>query len=69
MSAVATPSVIQGRGEWGDRVKARYVAVAPMADTVAGWTAGAPRFEEIISAFNVPPAVIDVASHEQDVRG
>jgi uncharacterized protein (TIGR03083 family) len=41
----------------------------PMAGTLAGWTAGAPRFEEAVSAFNIPPAVIDVASHEQDVRG
>lgn len=47
---------------------ARYKG-RPMTDTLAGWTAGAPQFEEIISAFNVPPAVIDVASHEQDIRG
>ena len=32
-------------------------------------TEGAPQFEEIIGAFNVPQAVIDVASHEQDIRG
>jgi uncharacterized protein (TIGR03083 family) len=47
---------------------ARYKG-RPMTDTLAGWAAGAPEFEEIISAFNVPPVVIDVASHEQDVRG
>jgi len=47
---------------------ARYKG-RPMTQTLAGWTAGAPRFEEIISAFNVPQAVIDVASHEQDIRG
>jgi uncharacterized protein (TIGR03083 family) len=47
---------------------ARYKG-RPMTQTLAGWTAGAPRFEEIISAFDVPPAVIDVASHEQDIRG
>ena len=40
-----------------------------MTQTLAGWTAGAPRFEEAIGAFNVPQAVIDVASHEQDIRG
>jgi hypothetical protein len=40
-----------------------------MSRTLAGWTAGAPRFEEVISAFDIPPAVIDVASHEQDIRG
>jgi len=41
----------------------------PMAQTLAGWTELAPRFEEIIAAFNVWPAVIDVACHEQDIRG
>jgi uncharacterized protein (TIGR03083 family) len=47
---------------------ARYTG-RPMTQTLAGWTAGGPQFEEIISAFRVPPAVIDVASHEQDIRG
>jgi uncharacterized protein (TIGR03083 family) len=47
---------------------ARYKG-RPMTQTLAGWTAGAPRFEEAIGAFNVPQAVIDVASHEQDIRG
>jgi uncharacterized protein (TIGR03083 family) len=47
---------------------ARY-AGRPMTQTLAGWTAGAPQFEEIIGAFKVPQAVIDVASHEQDIRG
>jgi uncharacterized protein (TIGR03083 family) len=47
---------------------ARYKG-RPMTRTLAEWTAGAPQFEEIISAFDVPPAVIDVASHEQDIRG
>jgi uncharacterized protein (TIGR03083 family) len=46
---------------------ARYKG-RPMTRTLAGWTAGAPQFEEIISALGVPPAVIDVASHEQDIR-
>lgn len=41
----------------------------PMAQTLAGWTDLAPRFEEVIGAFKVWPAVIDVASHEQDIRG
>jgi len=47
---------------------ARY-AGRPMTQTLAGWSAGAPQFEEAIGAFNVPQAVIDVASHEQDIRG
>jgi uncharacterized protein (TIGR03083 family) len=40
-----------------------------MARTLAGWAEQAPRFEEIVAAFEVWPAVIDVASHEQDIRG
>jgi uncharacterized protein (TIGR03083 family) len=41
----------------------------PMAQTLTGWTSMAPRFEEIVAALEVWPAVIDVASHEQDIRG
>ena len=41
----------------------------PMAQTLAGWADNAPAFEEIVAAFEVWPAVIDVASHEQDIRG
>jgi uncharacterized protein (TIGR03083 family) len=41
----------------------------PITQTLAGWTKMAPRFEEIVAAFDVVPAVIDVASHEQDIRG
>jgi len=41
----------------------------PMTQTLAGWTDLAPRFEEVVAAFKVWPAVIDVASHEQDIRG
>jgi hypothetical protein len=40
-----------------------------MTGTLAGWAEMAPRFEEIVAAFEVWPAVIDVASHEQDIRG
>lgn len=48
--------------------------VARLADVGAGgllelWAAAAARFEEIIDAFRIWPAVIDVASHEQDIRG
>jgi uncharacterized protein (TIGR03083 family) len=41
----------------------------PMAQTLTGWTGTAPQFEEIVAAFEIWPAVIDVASHEQDIRG
>jgi hypothetical protein len=41
----------------------------PIVRTLAGWAELAPRFEEIVAAFGVVPAVIDLASHEQDIRG
>jgi len=47
---------------------ARFASV-PVRERLARWSAAAPQFEEIISAFRVWPAVIDVASHEQDIRG
>jgi uncharacterized protein (TIGR03083 family) len=47
---------------------ARYSGRA-MTQTLASWTDLAPQFEEIVAAFEVWPAVIDVASHEQDIRG
>jgi uncharacterized protein (TIGR03083 family) len=47
---------------------ARYKG-RPVTQTLTGWATGAPQFEEAISALNIPPAVIDVASHEQDIRG
>ncbi len=48
--------------------------VARLADLGADdllelWAASAAVFEEIIGAFRVWPAVVDVASHEQDIRG
>ncbi len=47
---------------------ARYKG-RPMPDILSEWTAGSPRFEEVIGAFNIPQAIIDVTSHEQDIRG
>ena len=47
---------------------ARFAGV-PHDDRLARWAAAAPQFEQIISAFEIWPAVIDVASHEQDIRG
>ena len=38
-------------------------------DLLAGWADAAPQFEEIIAAAQIWPAVIDLASHEQDIRG
>lgn len=48
--------------------------VARLAHVGAGgllelWAASAAQFEEIVGAFRIWPAVIDVASHEQDIRG
>lgn len=41
----------------------------PIDQVVGTWTELAPRFEEAIASFNVWPAVLDVASHEHDIRG
>ena len=38
-------------------------------EVVSGWADLAPRFEEMISGFEVWPAVLDLATHEQDIRG
>jgi hypothetical protein len=45
------------------------LAGLPVADVLARWAAAAPDFEKMITAHQVWPAVIDVASHEQDIRG
>lgn len=39
------------------------------ADMLALWDELAPQFAQLIASFSVWPAVIDVASHEQDIRG
>ncbi|MGN6793713.1 MAG: maleylpyruvate isomerase family mycothiol-dependent enzyme [Streptosporangiaceae bacterium] len=44
------------------------MAGLPVADVLARWAAVSPDFEKTIAAHQVWPAVIDVASHEQDVR-
>ncbi len=47
---------------------ARFADV-PVAEILTRWSASAPGFEEVVQAFEIWPAVIDVASHEQDIRG
>jgi uncharacterized protein (TIGR03083 family) len=44
------------------------LADLPVAEVLARWAAVAPEFEKMITAFQVWPAVIDVATHEQDIR-
>jgi uncharacterized protein (TIGR03083 family) len=41
----------------------------PFPEVLARWEELAPRFEAAIDGFEVWPAVLDVAAHEQDVRG
>jgi hypothetical protein len=41
----------------------------PFDDVLARWDDVAPGFEEVIDGFDVWPAVLDVATHEQDIRG
>ncbi len=40
-----------------------------IGDMLAAWAVTAPQFGEIAAAFEVWPAVIDIVSHEQDIRG
>ena len=41
----------------------------PLAEVLARWRELAPQFAEAIDAFGVWPAVLDVATHEHDIRG
>ena len=41
----------------------------PLAEVLARWRELAPQFGEAIDAFGVWPAVLDVATHEHDIRG
>jgi uncharacterized protein (TIGR03083 family) len=47
---------------------ARY-AGRPFGDVLARWDELAPSFAAAIDGFEVWPAVLDVATHEQDIRG
>jgi hypothetical protein len=40
-----------------------------MSDVLARWDELVPRFAATIDSFEVWPAVLDVATHEQDIRG
>jgi hypothetical protein len=72
---VATPEdVVAGRlaGIPTDEFTAGQVArlaAVPIAERLTRWADTARQFEQIVSTFQVWPAVIDVASHEQDTRG
>lgn len=40
-----------------------------IAHILAAWTEAAPRFETAIGTFGILPALIDITSHEHDIRG
>ena len=40
-----------------------------IAGMLASWAQTAPRFAEVVATYRVWSAVIDIASHEQDIRG
>ena len=40
-----------------------------LAAILACWAAAAPEFERVVGGFSVWPAMIDVVSHEHDIRG
>jgi uncharacterized protein (TIGR03083 family) len=41
----------------------------PLSEVLARWRELTPQFGEAIDAFGVWPAVLDVATHEHDIRG
>jgi uncharacterized protein (TIGR03083 family) len=45
------------------------LAGASVPEMLSRWADAAGQFEPVLDAFEVWPAVIDVASHEQDIRG
>ena len=40
----------------------------PIADVLADWSASGPAFEDVLTSFQIWPALIDVTTHEHDVR-
>jgi uncharacterized protein (TIGR03083 family) len=45
------------------------MAGVPVPELVGRWATAGQAFEEVVAAYGIWPAVIDVASHEQDIRG
>jgi len=41
----------------------------PLSEVLARWRELTPQFADAIEAFNVWPGVLDVATHEHDIRG
>ena len=73
LTAVAE-DVLEGRltGPPSDEQTAAQVARfrdRDLSEILSRWNELAPSFEEMIDGFQVWPAVLDVASHEQDIRG
>lgn len=69
-----TEDVLAGRltGPPGEEQTAAQVARFAGHDVggmLAAWAQTAPRFAEVVGRFAVWPVVIDIASHEQDIRG
>ena len=66
--------VLEGRltGPPSDEQTAAQVARfadRPLSEVLARWRELTPQFGEAIDAFGVWPAVLDVATHEHDIRG
>ncbi|MGH3403926.1 MAG: maleylpyruvate isomerase N-terminal domain-containing protein [Streptosporangiaceae bacterium] len=47
----------------------RRMAGCELAEVLNRWAAAAPPFEAVVGSSGIWPAVIDVVSHEQDLRG
>ena len=66
--------VLEGRltGPPSDEQTAAQVARfadRPLSEVLSRWRELTPQFGEAIDAFGVWPAVLDVATHEHDIRG
>lgn len=47
----------------------RRMAGCELTEVLTRWAAAAPPFESVVARAGIWPAVLDVVSHEQDVRG
>jgi uncharacterized protein (TIGR03083 family) len=56
-------------GEEETAAQVARLADLDMAGILALWEENAPEFEKILDANAIWPGVIDIASHEQDIRG
>jgi uncharacterized protein (TIGR03083 family) len=72
--AAVAEDVLAGRltrppGEEQTDAQVARFAGCGLGEIVAHWESNAPAFEKLVGTAGIWPAVMDVASHEQDIRG